>query len=223
MSKYLDLQGLTTFYEKLKTKDLALKVDRETGKGLSQNDYTDDARAAVEALDAQRQEGGTLLTPAQAEKLEGIAEGANLYTHPEHTARENGLYKVTVDSLGHVSAAQAVEKADLIDLGLPESDTTYAPATGESAGLMSAQDKAKLDGFGSADRYALKTDITGLYRFRGSVDTVSDLPANAEAGDVWDVKARGINYAWTGEEWDALGELFAVDAITDSEIDALFQ
>lgn len=66
-------------------------------------------------------------------------------------------------------------------------------------------------------------DLTNVYRFKGSVDTVSDLPKNASAGDVWDVKARGINYAWTGEEWDALGELFAVDAITDSEIDALFQ
>lgn len=74
-----------------------------------------------------------------------------------------------------------------------------------------------------SEKYATKDSVANIYRFKGSVDTVSDLPKNASAGDVWDVKARGINYAWTGEEWDALGELFAVDAITDSEIDALFQ
>ena len=41
------------------------------------------------------------------------------YTHPSYTARASGLYKVTVDSTGHVSAATAVTKSDITALGIP--------------------------------------------------------------------------------------------------------
>ena len=45
------------------------------------------------------------------------------YTHPSHTAYENGLYKVTVDTLGHVTSATAVVKDDITALGIPGSNT----------------------------------------------------------------------------------------------------
>lgn len=45
-----------------------------------------------------------------------------------------------------------------------------------------------------------------IYRFKGSVPTYSDLPASGlQAGDVYNVEDSGINYAWTGTTWDALG------------------
>ena len=61
-------------------------------------------------------------------KLSGIAEGANKYTHPSYTVRTKGLYKITVDATGHVSAVEEVGVAS----------TT-------ADGLMSKTDKAKLD------------------------------------------------------------------------------
>ena len=30
-----------------------------------------------------------------------------------------------------------------------------------------------------------------------------------------------MNYAWDGEQWDALGQVFEVQAITNAEIDAI--
>lgn len=48
-----------------------------------------------------------------------------VYTHPTYTAKSSGLYKVTVDGTGHVSATAAVSKSDITGLGLPSSDTTY--------------------------------------------------------------------------------------------------
>lgn len=99
-------------------------VAQETGKGLSSNDYTS----------------------AEKTKLSGIAEGANKYVHPSYTAQKSGLYKVTVDASGHVSATTAVAKADITGLGIPAQDTTYADATTSTHGLMSAADKTKLDG-----------------------------------------------------------------------------
>lgn len=105
------------------TVDLSGKVDKVAGKGLSTNDYT----------------------TAEKNKLAGIAEGANKYVHPSYTAKASGLYKVTVDATGHVSAVAAVTKDDITALGIPGSDTQYSNATASTAGLMSAADKAKLD------------------------------------------------------------------------------
>ena len=56
-------------------------------------------------------------------KLDGIASGANKYSHPTYTAKSSGLYKVTVDGTGHVSDTTAVTKADITGLGIPASDT----------------------------------------------------------------------------------------------------
>lgn len=106
------------------TVDLSGKVDKVEGKGLSTNDYT----------------------TAEKTKLAGIAEGANNYVHPSYTAKTSGLYKVTVDATGHVSAVAAVTKDDITALGIPGQDTTYPEATPAKAGLMSAADKSKLDG-----------------------------------------------------------------------------
>lgn len=104
--------------------DLSGYVQKETGKGLSTNDYT----------------------TAEKTKLGGIEEGANKYTHPTHTAAASGLYKVTVDALGHVTATTKVVKNDITGLGIPAQDTTYTEVTQSANGLMTASDKTKLDG-----------------------------------------------------------------------------
>ena len=69
---------------------------------------------------------------------------------------------------------------------------------------------------------ALKSDLASLYRYRGSVTNYASLPGeDNQAGDVWNVEATGMNYAWTGEAWDALGQIFEIQAITNGEIDAI--
>jgi hypothetical protein len=52
-----------------------------------------------------------------------LTDNNTVYTHPSYTAKSSGLYKVTVDATGHVSAATAVTKADITGLGIPGSDT----------------------------------------------------------------------------------------------------
>ena len=58
-----------------------------------------------------------------------------VYTQPTYTAKTNGLYKITVDSTGHVSGTNSVSKADITALGIPAQDTTYSEA-GTSLGLV---------------------------------------------------------------------------------------
>ena len=47
------------------------------------------------------------------------------YSHPTYTSQEQGLYKVAVDTAGHVSSVSTVSKADITGLGIPAQDTTY--------------------------------------------------------------------------------------------------
>ena len=108
-------------------------------------------------------------------------------------------------------------------------DTKYSPATQSTNGLMSAADKTKLDGFGAASSYALKSDITQMYRYKGSVADASKLPASGQvAGDVYDIQAAssygpaGTNVAWNGTAWDALGGAFTIEECTNAEIDQIF-
>lgn len=48
-----------------------------------------------------------------------------VYTHPSYPAHASGLYKITIDAKGHVSAAAAMTKADITALGIPVQDTVY--------------------------------------------------------------------------------------------------
>ena len=82
---------------------LATKVDKVAGKGLSTNDYTTDEK----------------------NKLKAIAAEANKYVHPTYTAHSSGLYKITVDATGHVSSVTLVTKDDITALGIPAQDTVY--------------------------------------------------------------------------------------------------
>ena len=161
------------------------------------------------------------MTAADKKKLDGIATGANKYVHPSYTAHDSGLYKITVDATGHVSAVTAVAKGDITALGIPSTNTTYNDATQSTHGLMSTADKKKLDGFGAANTYALKSDITAMYRYKGSVASYDKLPISGQTiGDVYDV-GDGMNYAWYGEKWDGLGQVFTIDAIQNTEIDTI--
>lgn len=92
------------------------------------------------------QSSNGLMSSTDKKKLDGVAEGANKYVHPSYTQKSSGMYKITVDGSGHISDSSVVTKSDITALGIPGQDTTYTNATSSKAGLMSASDKAKLDG-----------------------------------------------------------------------------
>lgn len=51
-------------------------------------------------------------------------------------------------------------------------------------------------------------DVLGLLSvldYKGTVDTEASLPEDAALGDVYNVTDTGMNYAWNGTSWDALG------------------
>lgn len=70
-----------------------------------------------------------------------------------------------------------------------------------------------------ANNYYNKSQVdskfTSVYIFKGSVDSVEDLPTEGNViGDVWNVRKNDINYAWTSEGWDALGGTAELSSLT---------
>lgn len=161
---YNGTNALTFLLQLLRTK-FGTKVDKVDGKGLSTNDFTTELK----------------------NKLDGIAENANNYSHPTHTAATSGLYKVTVDSLGHVTAVTAVTKDDITVLGIPGQDTTYThPSDGPSGGATSGLYKITVNDKGhvTAVTAVTKSDITelGIPGSQPTVPTIStDIAADASS------------------------------------------
>lgn len=123
--------------------------------------YVTPASESVTIPEATETTAG-LMPPASVTKLKGIDEGANKYTHPTHTARASGLYKITVDSLGHVTDVSAVQKSDITALGIPSYNTTYGLASASSNGLMSSTQYSKLSGIESgANKTTVDSTLSG--------------------------------------------------------------
>lgn len=112
------------------------KVDKVSGKGLSTNDYT----------------------TTEKNKLAGIAEGANKYTLPQATSSALGGVKIGyATSSANRNYAVALSNGQMyVNVPWTDNNTTYGEATTSAAGLMSANDKAKLDGIVAITETQLK-------------------------------------------------------------------
>ena len=141
-TKYLGSNSLLYLLNLIMTK-FDTKVDKETGKGLSTNDYT----------------------TAEKTKLAGIEEGANKYTLP--TAAKDTLGGVKTTST--VTSASGYTASPIIS-GVPYyKDTTYAVVTTSANGLMSASDKTKLDGIDTG----AEVNVIETVKVNGTAQTVS--------------------------------------------------
>ena len=165
-----------------------------------------------------------------------------------HVDREAGLVAYTLPT-----AAEDVKGGVMIGGGLSmDGDTlnctissgTLSEASTTAKGLMSADDKVKLNGISAGAQvnviesiiidgtpqtvtdksvelnllgYVKKSDISGVYKFKGTVGSLSGLSSTGnEVGDVYNVSVgggsdfqgveikAGDNVAWNGTGWDAL-------------------
>lgn len=165
--KYLDENGLLYFWQKLKGKFVA----KETGKGLSTNDFT----------------------TALKNKLDGIATGAEV--------NQNAFSKVvggntTVEAdtktdtltLTAGSNVQISGNASTDTITISATDTTYSDVTTTAHGLMTAADKVKLNGIAEGATANVGT-ITGVSMNGTSVATsgvanIISLPASILSGAI---------------------------------------
>lgn len=86
-----------------------------------------------------------------------------VYAHPAGSAVEAGFKKVGSDANGHVVLGDAVTKEDITELGIPAQDTTYEKATAEKDGLMSKEDKKKLDDMAVAENTEVQSMLDEVF------------------------------------------------------------
>lgn len=72
---------------------------------------------------------------------------------------------------------------------------------------------------------AIKSAVASTYTYSGSVKSEDDLPKeNVSVGDVYNIETKssygpaGMNVAWDGENWDALGAGSVLEPMTSQDV-----
>lgn len=233
MANYLDDNGLLYLWSKIKAK-FVMKV---SGKDLSSNDYTDGEKNKLAGIAEgannykhPTSSGNKHIPPGgtAGQFLKWSADGTVVWANDNDT-KYDPVSKTAAGlapQLPNETGTTKYLRGDGTWQSPP--NTTYSDATQSVHGLMSAPDKKKLDAFGEASTYAKKSDITSMYRYKGSVADASKLPVSGlSIGDVYNIEAEGsyggpgMNVAWNGEVWDPLGASFSVAAISNATIDTI--
>lgn len=181
--------------------------------GLNNVDNTSDlnkpiSTATQSALDSLSTEISNEVTRAKAieeELSEDITSESLRATNAENT--------ITSNLTAHTTNANNPHNVTKSQIGLSNVDNTAdlnkPISTATQNALNNKADKAiTLSGYGITDAYTkteIDSKISSVYKFKGSVDTVEELPVDENTvGDVYNVTITGDNYAWTEEGWDKL-------------------
>lgn len=152
------------------------------------------------------------MSTSEKSKLAGLSNYVHPSTHPATMIVEDTTHRFITDVQRDTWNAKVDKQAGK---GLSTNDYTTT-------------EKNKLAAFGAASTYALKADIVGMYKYKGSVADASKLPTTGQVtGDVYNIVApsiygaAGANVAWDGSKWDSLGEIFTITSITNAQIDTI--
>ena len=168
-----------------------------------------------------------LMSAADKKKLDGIATGANKYVHPNYTAQDNSLYKITVDATGHVSAVTAVAKGDITALGIPSTNTTYGTFKGATTSEAGSTGLVIAPVAGNANRYlrsdgtwAVPPDTNTTYGVfaKATADVAGStglVPAPAKGQQTYYLRGDGT-WAVPANTWRGIQDNLTSSSTTDS-------
>lgn len=126
--------------------------------------------------------------PATTSDLTNDGDGASPFATQAYVTANGGK----IDTISVNGTAQTITNKN-VDITVP---TAVSDLTNDS-GYQTASDVSS----------AISTAVASAYKYKGSVASQSALPATADTGDVYDAQDTGMNYAWNGSAWDALGQL----------------
>lgn len=155
----------------------------------------------------------------------GAVEGTSQFTYDGSTAKN---INITAAGIGAAAATHTHTKSQITDM-----PTKLSQFTNDSGFQTAANVDTKLED------YAKKTDITAVYKYKGSVENYAALPSSGQqVGDTYNVKAAdsshnikaGDNVSWDGTAWDVLSGVVDLTgyvqesdlvAISTNEIDGI--
>lgn len=182
------------------------------------NEYTDNASGNIETKINDLEDRIEELTSGSSASYESII----------NLLHENYWNSATTqDVIGAVSSTTNSQISNLLAIINQERNEREAEDININQNITSINgsignintDIANLSAGTESEIADIKTKLTDVYHFKGSVNTFEDLPTeDVENGDTYNVISGrtvsgttipdGTNYAWTGEEWDELGGIF---------------
>lgn len=153
-----------------------------------------------------------LMSATDKKKLDGVADGANNYTHPASSAGALGsnIYKITTDANGHVTAATPVSKGDITALGIPSEDTDTTYTAGAGLGLSGTEFSIADNGVTTAK--LADDSVTADKIADGVIPDVSEFITSEEASGAYAAKSHTHDDRYYTET--------EVDGLLDGKADA---
>lgn len=169
--------------------------------------------------------GSNTITPlTQHQDISGKADKTTTVTSVAWNSTSNKLTETINGTTSDIVSASTLKTA----MGITFSDIGSTPTTVAGYGITDLSIRNGVLTIGP-DTF----NLTGVYRYKGSVASVSNLPTHASTpppvmGDVYNVESDGKNYAYVEYDeteqkdiWDDLGGSFTITAITNAEIDTI--
>ena len=238
---YLNNTGLTYYHNRIKTifasqtdlDALDTKVDGIIAEGGEPN-VIETVKVNGTALTPDAQKAVDITVPTATSDLTNDGDGESPFATEAYVGTNGGkIDKITVNGTEQTITNKTVALTMPTKTSDLTNDSGYQTASDVSGSISTALANG-------SDPYQTESDVadaissavSSAYTYKGSVATQSALPSSGnKTGDVYDTQDTGMNYAWTGSAWDALGTYVDMSlywakteltAITTAQIDALF-
>ena len=238
--KYFNKTDLSYFWNRLKSyfvdkttfDALDDKVDEIIAEGGEPN-VIESVKVNGSALTPDANKAVNIPVPTATSELTNDGDGTSNFATEDYVDENGGK----IDIIKKNGTAQSIDPTDKsVNISVP---TTVAELSDASDYAQASDIPTNVSDLTNDSNYQTDTDvqtaiesaISSVYKYKGSVANQAALPESGnEDGDVYDTQDTGMNYAWNGSSWDALGTyvdtslLWAkseLTAITTAEIDEI--
>lgn len=166
--------------------------------------------------DLSENEAGSIVIPKATESKSGVMSSAD----------KTKLNSINADNIVYKETGKGLSSNDFTDTLLDKvnasQENVIEKILVDNAPLAIDSNKAVNIELTKAIEAAVGATVSGAYTYKGSVSAVSELPTNAQVGDVYNIEvetaeygAAGVNVAWNGTSWDSLGGIFNIKSVSD--------
>lgn len=194
---------LAYFKGKLDAKNDEKYVAKEAGKVLSTNDFTNAYKTKLDGIEAGANK--TVVDESLNKESTNPVQNKAIATKLEEITSQGGEPN-TIETIKVNGSPLEPDGSKAVDISVP----TKVSQLQNDSGYQTA---ANVEQTLTSKNYATKSDISSVYKYKGSVETYGELPqSEQQIGDVYNVETAdsshgvkaGDNVAWNGTEWDVL-------------------
>lgn len=194
---------LEYFKSKLDAKNDEKYVAKEAGKVLSTNDFTNAYKTKLDGIEAGANK--TVVDESLNKESTNPVQNKAIATKLEEITSQGGEPN-TIETIKVNGSPLVPDGSKAVNISVP---TKVSQLTNDSGYQTAANVEQTL----TSKNYATKSDISSVYKYKGSVETYAELPeSEQQIGDVYNVETAdsshgvkaGDNVAWNGTAWDVL-------------------